>query len=122
MPHLSGCQSVNKALGLKQKLTTVAVLVLLDPYGLFEVYYDTSGKGLGWVLMQNWNVVTYASRQLQPHERNYPTHDLKLAVVVFALKIWRRYLYGVKFEAFSIHKSLKYLFGQKKLIWDKGGG
>ena len=67
------------------------------------------------MLMQTGNVVTYAPRQLKPHERNYPTHDLELAVVVFALKIWRHHLYGVRFEVFSDHKSLKYLFDQKEL-------
>jgi hypothetical protein len=65
--------------------------------------------------MQEGQVVAYASRQLQPHERNYRTHDLELAVVVFALKIWRHYLYGAKFEVFIDHKSLKYLFDQKEL-------
>ena len=65
--------------------------------------------------MQGGKVVVYASRQLRPHEENYPTHDLGLAVVVFALKIWRHYLYGAQFEVFNDHKSLKYLFNQKKL-------
>ena len=65
--------------------------------------------------MQNKNVVTYASRQLKSHERNYPTYDLELAAVVFALKIWRHHLYGVKFEIFLDYKSLKYLFDQKEL-------
>ena len=63
--------------------------------------------------MQDRNVVAYASRQLIIHERNYPTHDLELAAIVFALKIWRHYLYGGKFEMFSDHKSLKYLFDKK---------
>jgi hypothetical protein len=71
--------------------------------------------GLGCVLMQSRGVVAYASRQLRPHEGNYPTHDLELAAIVFALKIWRHYLYGVKFEVFSDHKSLRYLFDQKEL-------
>ena len=65
--------------------------------------------------MQDRGVVAYASRQLRPHEGNYPTHDLELAAVVFALKMWRHFLYGVKFEVFSDHKSLKYLFDQKEL-------
>jgi len=65
--------------------------------------------------MQDGKVVAYASRQLRIHERNYPTHDLELAAVVFVLKIWRHYLYGSKFEVFSDHKSLKYLFDQKEL-------
>ena len=82
------------------------VLTLLDPHGLFEVYCDASKKGLGCVLMQKKTVVAYASRQLKIHERNYPTHDLELVEVVFALKIWRHHLYGVKFEVFSDHESL----------------
>ena len=65
--------------------------------------------------MQDRNVVAYASRQLRTHEKNYPTHDLELAAIVFALKIWRHYLYGGKFEMFSDHKSLKYLFDKKEL-------
>ena len=65
--------------------------------------------------MQNKNVVAYASKQLKTHERNYPTHDLELAAVVFALKIWRHHLYRVKFDVYSDHKSLKYLFDQKEL-------
>ena len=71
--------------------------------------------GLGAVLMQNEKVVAYASRQLKDHERNYPTHDLEMAAVVFALKIWRHYLYGVRCEIFTDHKSLKYIFTQKDL-------
>jgi len=65
--------------------------------------------------MQDRRVVAYASRQLKNHEKNYPTHDLELAAVVFALKIWRHYLYGAQFQVFSDHKSLKYLFDQKEL-------
>ena len=65
--------------------------------------------------MQHGKVVAYASRQLKPYEKNYPTHDLELVVVVFTLKIWRRYLYGEKFEVYSNHKSLKYLFTQRDL-------
>ncbi|XP_057760830.1 uncharacterized protein LOC130981242 [Arachis stenosperma] len=92
---------------LKHRLTTAPVLVLPEPSEPFEVYCDASLKGLGCVLMQYQNVVAYASRQLRPHEMNYPTHDLKLAAVVFALKIWRHYLYGVRFHVFSDHKILK---------------
>ena len=65
--------------------------------------------------MQDGKVVAYASRQLKPHEQNYPTHDLELAVVVFALKIWRHYLYGEKCRIFTYHKSLKYFLTQKDL-------
>jgi len=65
--------------------------------------------------MQEKRPVAYASRQLKVHEKNYPTHDLELAAVVFALKTWRHYLYGSQFQVFSDHKSLKYLFDQKEL-------
>jgi len=65
--------------------------------------------------MQNGRVVAYASRQLRPHELNHPTHDLELAAVIFALKIWRHYLYGVRCEIYTDHKSLKYIFTQKEL-------
>ena len=65
--------------------------------------------------MQQGKVVAYASRQLKQHERNYPAHDLELAAVMFALKTWRHYLYGEKFEVYSDHKSLKYIFTQKDL-------
>ena len=65
--------------------------------------------------MQDGKVVAYASRQLKPHEQNYPTHDLELATVVFALKIWRHYLYGEKCRIYTDHKSLKYLLTQKDL-------
>ena len=92
-----------------------SVLTFPDPHEPFEVYCDASRKGLGCVLMQNKNLVVYASRQLKPHEKNYSAHDFEVAAVVFALKIWRHHLYGVKFEVFSDHKSLKYLFDQKEL-------
>ena len=65
--------------------------------------------------MQSGKVVAYGSRKLKNHEKNYPTHDMDLAVVVFALKIWRHYLYGEQFEVFSDHKSLKYIFTQRDL-------
>jgi len=65
--------------------------------------------------MQNGRVVAYASRQLRPNELNYPTHDLELAAIIFALKIWRHYLYGVRCEIYTDHKSLKYIFTQKEL-------
>ena len=79
---------------LKHRLVTVLVLAVPDNSGNFVVYSDASGKGLGCVLMQNGKVIAYASRQLKDYERNYPTHDLELAVIVFALKICRHYLYG----------------------------
>ena len=67
------------------------------------------------VLMQRDKVVAYASRQLKPHEKNYTTHDLELMAMVFALKIWRHYLLGEKFELYTDHKPLKYLFTQRDL-------
>ncbi|KAA8538287.1 hypothetical protein F0562_027890 [Nyssa sinensis] len=70
--------------------------------------------------MQRGRVVAYALRQLRPHEKNYSTHDLELVAVVFALKIWRHYLYGATCEIFTDHKSLKYLFTQKELnMWQR---
>ncbi|TYK23834.1 ty3-gypsy retrotransposon protein [Cucumis melo var. makuwa] len=90
-------------------------LTVPDGSGSFVIYSDASKKGLGCVLMQQGNVVAYASRQLKSHEQNYPTHDLELAAVVFALKIWRHYLYGEKILIFTDHKSLKYFFTQKEL-------
>ena len=75
----------------------------------YIVYCDALKAGLGCVLMQYGRVVAYGSRQLKNHEQNYPTHDTELAAVVFALKIWRHYLYGEQFEVYSDHKSLKYI-------------
>ena len=83
--------------------------VLITPINgkRYGVYCDASTNGLGCVLMQRRRVVAYASRQLKNHEQNYPTNDLGLVAIVFALKIWRHYLYGENFEVFSDHKSLK---------------
>jgi len=100
---------------LKHRLTSAPVLIIPDPQYVFITYTDASKKGLGCVLMQQGRVVAYASRQLKPHEENYPTHDLELAAVIFALKIWRHYLYGAQVEIYTDHKSLKYLFDQKEL-------
>jgi hypothetical protein len=100
---------------LKRRLVTAPVLALPMESGNFVVYSDASKKGLGCILMQNDNVIVYASHQLKPYEQNYPTHDLELATVVFALKIWRHYLYGERCEIYTDHKSLKYLFTEKEL-------
>jgi ribonuclease HI len=81
----------------------------------FSVYCDASGQGLGCILMQDGHVVAYALRQLRKHEKNYHTHDLELAAVVHALKIWRHYLIGKRCQIYSDHKSLKYIFTQPDL-------
>jgi hypothetical protein len=94
---------------------TAPVLTLPSSKEGFVVYSDASHNGLGCVLMQQGKVIAYASRQLKNHERNYPTHDLELAAIVFALKIWRYYLYGARCEIYTDHKSLKYIFTQKDL-------
>jgi hypothetical protein len=94
---------------------TAPVLALPMESGNFVVYSDASKKGLGCVLMQNKNIIAYASHQLKSNEQNYYTHDLELIAVVFALKIWRHYLYGERCEIYTDHKSLKYFFTQKEL-------
>ncbi|GJZ37099.1 putative reverse transcriptase domain-containing protein [Tanacetum coccineum] len=91
------------------------ILALPEGAENFIVYCDASHKGLDDVLMQNEKVIAYASRQLKIHEKNYMTHDLELEAVVFALKIWRHYLYGMKCTVFTDHKSLQYIFDQKEL-------
>ncbi|KAL0295738.1 UNVERIFIED_CONTAM: Transposon Tf2-12 polyprotein [Sesamum calycinum] len=100
---------------LKKRLTSTPILVLPSGSGGYVVYTDASKQGLGCVLMQNEKVIAYASRQLRTHELNYPTHDLELAAIVHALKIWRHYLYGEKFQILTDHKSLKYILTQKEL-------
>jgi ribonuclease HI len=100
---------------LKKRLTSAPVLILPDMTKKFNIYCDASRQGLGCVLMQDGQVVSYASRQLRKHEENYPTHDLELAAVVHALKIWRHYLIGHRCEIYSDHKSLKYIFMQNDL-------
>ncbi|PNX70480.1 retrotransposon-related protein, partial [Trifolium pratense] len=100
---------------LKQYLTSAPVLALPTSGGGYAVYCDASRVGLGCVLMQHGKVIAYASRQLKRHEQNYPTHDLEMAAVIFALKIWRHYLYGETLEIYTDHKSLQYIFKQRDL-------
>jgi hypothetical protein len=100
---------------LKVLLTTAPVLAQPDIEKPFDVYCDASGSGLGCVLMQEVRVIAYASRQLRLHEEHYPTHDLELAAVVDALKIWRHYLLGNICHLYTDHKSLKYIFTQFEL-------
>ncbi|GKC95932.1 putative reverse transcriptase domain-containing protein [Tanacetum coccineum] len=100
---------------LKQKLCETPILALPEGNDDFVVYCDASHQGLGAVLMQREKVIAYASRQLKPHEENYTTHDLELGAVVFALKIWRHYLYGTKCTVFTDHKSLQHILNKKEL-------
>ena len=90
-------------------MTSTLVLALLTITGGFTVYCDASRIGLGCVLMKNGRIIAYASRQLRKHEMNYPTHDLELAAVIFALKNWSYHLYGKKCEIYTDHKSLQYI-------------
>ncbi|GJY45099.1 putative reverse transcriptase domain-containing protein [Tanacetum coccineum] len=100
---------------IKQKLCSAPILALPEGSEDFVVYCDASHKGLGAVLMQREKVIAYASRQLKIHEKNYTTHDLELRSVVFALKIWRHYLYGTKYTMFTDHKSIQHILDQKEL-------
>jgi hypothetical protein len=100
---------------LRKLLTTAPVLAQPDIEKPFDVFCDASKNDLGCVLMQDGRVIMYASRQLRKHEANYPTHDLELAAVVHALKIWRHYLLGNVCNIFTDHKSVKYIFTQFEL-------
>ncbi|GKC90137.1 putative reverse transcriptase domain-containing protein [Tanacetum coccineum] len=100
---------------LKQKLYSAPILALPEGSENFVVYCDASRKGLGAILMQREKVIAYESRQLKIHENNYTTHDLEFRAVVFALKMWRHYLYGTKCVVFTDHKSLQYILDQKEL-------
>ncbi|GKF57360.1 putative reverse transcriptase domain-containing protein, partial [Tanacetum coccineum] len=91
------------------------ILALPEENDNFVIYCNASLQGLGVVLMQREKVIAYASRQLKPHEENYTTHDLELGAVIFALKIWRHYLYGTKCTVFTNHKSLQHILHQKEL-------
>ena len=91
---------------LKELLTSALILVVPDPEGDFMVCTDASLEGIGAVLMQNGRVIAYESRKLKDHELNYPMHDLELAAVVHALKRWRHFLLGHRFELHSDHRSL----------------
>jgi hypothetical protein len=100
---------------LKRSLTTTPVLAQPDIKNPFDVYCDASGISIGCVLMQEGRVIAYASRQLKHHEGHYPTHDLELATVVNALKIWHHYLLGSSCNIYTNQKSLKYIFTQSEL-------
>ncbi|WVZ71138.1 hypothetical protein U9M48_019758 [Paspalum notatum var. saurae] len=112
----SACQKAFEE--LKKRLTTAPVLTFPDMHKPFSVYCDASRLGLGCVLMQEGKVIAYASRQLRDHEKNYPTHDLELAAVVHALKVWRHYLFGQKCDIYTDHKSLKYIFTRDRVKYE----
>ncbi|GJU60048.1 putative reverse transcriptase domain-containing protein [Tanacetum coccineum] len=100
---------------LKLKLCSAPILSLPEGSEDFVVYCDASLRGFGAVLMQREKVIAYASRQLRKNEENYTTHDLELGAVVFALRLWRHYLYGTKCTVYTDHKSLQYILDQKEL-------
>jgi hypothetical protein len=100
---------------LKKLLTTLPMLAQPDTTKPFDVYCDASGTGLGGVLMQEGQVLSYSSRQLRRHEEHYPTHDLELAAIVMALWTWRHYQLGNVVHIYTDHKSLKYNFTQLDL-------
>ncbi|GJX73756.1 putative reverse transcriptase domain-containing protein [Tanacetum coccineum] len=97
------------------KLCEASILALPEGNDDFVVYCDASHQVLGAVLMQREKVIAYASRQLNPNEEHYTTHDIELGAAVFALKIWRHYLYGTKCIVFTDHKSLQHILDQKEL-------
>nr|GEW08824.1 putative reverse transcriptase domain-containing protein [Tanacetum cinerariifolium] len=100
---------------LKQKLCSALILALPEGIENFVVYCDASHKGLDVVLMQKHKVIAYASRQLKVYEKNYMTHNLELGAVVFALNIWRHYLYETKCTVFTDNKILQHIFDQKDM-------
>ena len=95
---------------LKTRLTTVPILTLPEGSNCYFIYYDSSRVGVCCVLMQRDKVISYASRKLKVNEKNYPNHDFELAAVVFSLKIWRHYFYGVNVDMFADYNSLHYVF------------
>ncbi|KAK1427604.1 hypothetical protein QVD17_16293 [Tagetes erecta] len=110
-----GPEQVEAFKTLKEKLTNAPILAIPEGNEDFVVFCDASYTGFGCVLMQRDKVIAYASRQLKVNEIGYPTHDLELGAIIFALKLWRHYLYGARFIIYSDHKSLKHIFDQKEL-------
>ncbi|GJZ89645.1 putative reverse transcriptase domain-containing protein [Tanacetum coccineum] len=106
---------IRQFLGLAGYYRSAPILTLPEGSEDLFAYCDASKKGLGAVLMQREKVISYASRQFKIHEKNYTTHDLEIGEVVFALKIWRHYLYGTKCTVFTDHKSLQHILDQKEL-------
>ncbi|GJR12912.1 hypothetical protein Tco_0795564 [Tanacetum coccineum] len=112
-PFVWGEEQEEAFVTLRRRLCETPILVLPEGTKDMVVYSDASYSGLGCVLMQRGKVIAYASRQLKKHEENYPTHDLEFAAVVFALKICRHYLYGVKFIIYTDYRSLQYFLEKK---------
>ena len=100
---------------MKNLLTSAPILKVADPEKYFVVCTDAYNQGLGGFLMQYNHVVCYKSRKMKDHEKNYDTHDFELAAILHALKMWRHYLMGRKFELRTDHHGLKYLFDQPTL-------
>ena len=105
---LEACERIFQI--LTDRLTFALMLTLPEGTKYFVVYCDASRVGLGCMLMHHRNVVAYASRKLKVHMRNYQAYDLELVAMVFALKIWSHYLYGVHVDVYTYNKSLKYVF------------
>ena len=97
------------------RLTSAPILIFPEQGRRYTMYYDAFRNRLGCVLMQSGKIIAYGSIHLKNHEQNYPTHDLELAAIVFALNIWCHYLYLEQFEVFLDHKSLSYIFTQRDL-------
>ncbi|GJZ45420.1 putative reverse transcriptase domain-containing protein [Tanacetum coccineum] len=109
------CMFIEDYSKIAKPLNVLTQKTLPDGLEEFVVYCDASGLGLGCVLMQRGKVIAYASRQLKIHVKNYTTHDLELGSVVFALKIWKHYLYRKKSVIYTNHKSLQHIFSQREL-------
>ncbi|GJR41757.1 putative reverse transcriptase domain-containing protein [Tanacetum coccineum] len=114
-PYVWGDDEEEAFQTLKLKLCSAPILSLPEGSEDFVVYCDASPKGFGAVLMQREKVIAYAARQLRKNEENYMTHDLELGAVVFALRLWRHYLYDTKCTVYTDQKSLQYILDQKEL-------
>ena len=107
---------------LKMRLTSAPILIIPKRGQGYTMYCDPSKDGLGCVLMQSERVVVCSSQKLNNHEQSYPTHDMELEAIIFALKAWPHYLYSEQFEVFLDNKSLKYIFTQRDLNMRHAGG
>nr|GEX02278.1 putative reverse transcriptase domain-containing protein [Tanacetum cinerariifolium] len=114
-PYVWGDNEEEPFQTLKLKLCSLPILSLPKGNEDFVVYCDASLKGFGAILMQREKVIAYTSRQLRKNEENYTTHDLELGAVLFALRLWRHYMYSTKCMVYTDHKSLQYILDQKEL-------